>query len=140
MKPCIRCGATKPLSEFYTHPRMGDGHLNKCKECCRSDARRRHYQRMEDPAWREAERERGREKAARNGHLYPKRTPEQRSAHTKVAAAIRSGRLIPAMACQRCGHDFSEYGREAHHPDYGRPLDVEWLCRRCHRKHHRSVA
>lgn len=29
----------KPLEEYYTHPEMVDGHLNKCKECCRAYAR-----------------------------------------------------------------------------------------------------
>jgi hypothetical protein len=37
-KRCIRCGNDKELNDFYVHPQMRDGHLNKCKECCKEVA------------------------------------------------------------------------------------------------------
>lgn len=61
-KKCIRCGDYKPLSEFYKHKQMGDGHLNKCKECCKAVAKEREEKLRNDPEWMEKERDRGRRK------------------------------------------------------------------------------
>ena len=41
MKRCIICLKEKQLSDFYAHPPMKDGHLNKCKECCKEYARKK---------------------------------------------------------------------------------------------------
>ena len=62
MKICFRCGIEKPLKDFYKHPKMGDGHLGKCKGCTKSDSKKKYYEKSEDAEWVEAERVRGREK------------------------------------------------------------------------------
>ena len=50
-----------------------------------------------------------------------------------MSKAIRDGSLI-RQPCERCGHPKTD----GHHEDYSKPLDVIWLCRRCHLQHHRK--
>lgn len=137
-KACFVCGETKPRSEFYRHARMADGHLNKCKSCTKRQARRRHRHKIEhDAEWREKERERSRRKEARRRRVHGSRQHPHHDVHVELGNAIRDGRIVPATRCEDCGHDFSEFRREAHHDDYSKPLDVRWLCALCHGRRHR---
>ena len=47
----------------------------------------------------------------------------------KTIARIKANRTIPIKPCESCG---SERNVVRHHDDYARPLDVRFLCRRCH--------
>jgi hypothetical protein len=51
-----------------------------------------------------------------------------------VARAILAGLLTRPASCAKCGGVNSRI--EAHHKDYRQPLNVWWLCRRCHRSIH----
>lgn len=48
--------------------------------------------------------------------------------------AIRTGCLI-RQPCEMCGAQ----SVQAHHDDYVKPLEIRWLCRSCHRKHHEKL-
>jgi len=46
----------------------------------------------------------------------------------------RRGKLKP-IPCEACGDEKAQ----KHHPDYGKPLEVTWLCRPCHLARHPTV-
>lgn len=50
----------------------------------------------------------------------------------KVCRAIRAGKIEKKANCQTCG----EKSKIAHHENYDKPLDVLWLCVRCHNALH----
>jgi hypothetical protein len=58
------------------------------------------------------------------------------NAKAAVNRAIRKGVLVRPSTCSRCG---SMDRIEGHHEDYAKPLDVVWLCRLCHRRHHAEM-
>jgi len=145
-KRCFKCGELKLLSEFYKHPQMADGHLNKCKDCHKKDVRENRSKKIE--YYRGYDKSRNSDIArliARRRYLhdhpevkkraierYREKYPEKRIAHVITGNAIRDNRLIK-KPCQVCGKIEDV---EAHHEDYSKPLEVEWLCLEHHLQRH----
>jgi hypothetical protein len=55
---------------------------------------------------------------------------KKRRAMSIVAQAIKDGRLERPDACSNCGDRWCRI--HGHHEDYDKPLEVMWLCSRCH--------
>lgn len=62
-------------------------------------------------------------------------SPMRKRAGTLVFEAVLRGSLT-RQPCEACGASTIEV--HAHHDDYAKPLDVRWLCRSCHKRHHRE--
>ena len=126
MKECFKCKISKPLSDFYRHSQMADGHLGKCKECTKKDVREH---RFENDSVREYDRKRGSRRSYEKTKEYRENNPKKYKAHTMVGKAIRDGTLVKPECCEQCGSNFA---LNAHHDNYNFPLEVRWLCSRCH--------
>lgn len=124
---CLACNEVKSVDGFYAQT-GGDGLMNRCKDCHKAAVRQR--RRLNDDV-RTYDRARG--NRLRPGYIreYREAHPDAYHAHTAVGNAVRAGRLVkePCLFC-------SEVKVQAHHRDYSKPLDVVWLCTKCHRRLH----
>lgn len=131
MRTCRSCNATLPIDAFYAR-------ASKCKECTKA-AVRANYRRNRDHfvAYDKRREQTAERKAAKSAaqRRYKERNPEKRKARVMVGNAIRGGRLL-RQPCRECGSDKVH----AHHHDYSKPLDVEWLCKNCHWRQHGAVS
>ena len=147
MKTCRECGIDKPMTEYYAHKQMADGHLNKCKSCVRSrvsiyseknseyykeyDKKRANLPHRVQARKEYAKTEAGKLATKKAHQNYIEKFPLRRAAHIIVGTALKSGSLVK-LSCLICGNE-----SEAHHPDYSRPLDVVWLCSSHHKEAHK---
>ena len=156
MKECFKCKIFKPLSEFYKHSRMADGHLNKCKECTKKDSHKHRKENLEAVLEYDRNRpnreDRVKQTTERISRLckedkefflkvkqktadWRKRYPQKYKAQCAANNAVRDGRLIKKTNCEHCGSD----GKlQKHHWSYEEEhwLDVIWLCTNCHGREH----
>lgn len=151
MIECKKCLETKPVDAYYKHPLTSSGLDSTCKDCrkamvAENRAKKIDYyrefdrKRANDPnrvlARKEYRKTEAGKAAVRRATLaYHKRYPAKRFAHNVVNAAIRDGKLIKPEACESCG---SNKKIEAHHCDYTKPYDVNWLCESCHKEWHKN--
>lgn len=135
MKECFKCKQVKPLTEFYKHPEMADGRLNKCKECNKNDVKGNYLIKKDDPNYIEKERKRGRNKYYRlyagdnksnqiSNKKWKNKYPEKKKAHSN------SGNLKKPFD-----------SAEKHHWSYNEQhyKDVIWVTKKHHSKAHRFI-
>lgn len=155
-KECLLCHECKPRSAFV--PRKtgcADGLYPYCRPCWnrraneRGKAARRNNSRAAQVArakavtWRGANLEKMREACRRwrernSGYMRGYREAKgalqkaKEAARCAVHAAVQGGTLVKPDHCECCGQEAAGRRLQAHHEDYTMPLQVRWLCTRCH--------
>jgi len=136
-KICFKCSKHLPLTEFYKHQAMADGHLGKCKTCTKSDVAEHRLNNLEKIRQYDRIRAKYPERAKYCAEITKAwRSSDKRimQCHSKVARAVKNGILV-RQPCEICGSEKSI----AHHESYNRPLDVRWLCEPHHKERHKQM-
>ncbi len=165
MKRCSKCLRDLSLDNFHLSRTKQYGRTNLCKSCVAQYSRDRRrkkgdvlrraernyaranrdrriaYGRKYNAEHREELRQKSRDYHRGNTQQWQKyakadarQDPVRLAAYTVLRKARRHG-VINEMPCIRCG---SMLNLHAHHEDYSKPLEVEWLCASCHRRRHAS--
>lgn len=130
----MKCGLLKSVKLFFARGNSS-GIRSRCKRCdtarsslwrAKNRERYRLYAKNQRKRNRDKETVKVREKY-RNDSEYRKKV----RARGMVNSHIRRGKLVRG-SCEKCGSEKAH----AHHHDYSRPLDVRWLCRKCHAVEH----
>ncbi len=136
---CTKCSQTKNINEFVKDRRKLFGRGYACKECESNRFKKRRG--ILGEALKERERirywnhrdvmlERNRQTYRRHGKKPPDPLKEKARQITKYAVKVGH---ITRRPCEVC----SSTKVEVHHPDYNKPLEIMWLCKKHHAEWHR---
>jgi hypothetical protein len=135
-KRCWKCSSEKPMDEFYRNQSRVDGRQTTCKSC-HLEVNRQFSRRHPETRRASLKRQYARE-VERDGRRPSKSVPEfKKRAHRRVYDAIKRGHIIKPSNCAACGAADSPI--HGHHEDYTKPLEVMWLCARCHGALHAGI-
>lgn len=75
-------------------------------------------------------------------HFYRGGSRKNKRAASTLEKAVLKGLVVRPARCSKCrATPTFQDGRsaiQAHHADYNKPLDVMWLCQRCHHEWHKK--
>lgn len=135
MRICNICKKEKNLSEFFSDSSRSKGRSYRCKDCERIWRREKRQRNIEIYKARDRRylKNHRMEILSRRKTWYLKNKVKI-SAHLKVRNALFKG-VLKRLPCDICGSEQVD----AHHEDYSKPLEIRWLCRKHHMRHHSSV-
>ncbi len=117
---CRKCGKDKtipfsPASKFDSY----------CRDC--NTIRARRYRKTA----------KGKEIIKRISARSSSKYPEKTRARTCLNRAISKGYIVKPSICTMC--ESKDKKLDGHHEDYSKPLDVIWMCRKCHSDYEKVI-
>jgi ribosomal protein S27AE len=145
---CKSCGAKSDTSKFYA------GFSQLCAECHKSNVRANraaktdYYRKYDAMRFQSDARVKDRHKAYQKTEAgraamtasrikWAVNNAEKRAAHIILGNRVKSGSIKKPSECENCGQSHSKI--HGHHHDYSKPLDVKWLCPKCHTAEHKKA-
>ena len=127
MPICSKCKIEKPVEAFGIERRCKTGRRYQCKACYRERYKR---DRDKNLAWQKAV-----PLAKRMEYInkYEAKNPGKKEAWIIFRKALYHGEITRPEQCEDCG---KKKPLDGHHGDYSKPLEVDWLCRACHKRKH----
>lgn len=84
---------------------------------------------------------RPRERNGAENHFFRGGETADDHAQNMVEYAVRKGLIEKRTSCEACRTEYlfkdGRTGVQAHHDDYNKPLEVRWLCQKCHHAWHK---
>ena len=141
---CEWCGKDfeKTVSEFNRAERLGRKHFCSLNCSCSyrnslpaakalRTKRNKEYLGERNPNWK------GGVSPSEATRRARQKFPEKTRARRAIQGRVARGTIVKPKCCAECG---ARADLEAHHSDYGKPLDVLWVCRTCHERLDRLVS
>ena len=132
---CSKCKEDKPKTEFFKDRSLSRSYGYHCKKC--RSGYQKEYNKKNRARFSERDKKYYQDNKAHKQKVHRKYRDAnriKRIAHKKVEVALLSGKLTRPKVCSqsKCRNKHVE----AHHDDYRKPLEIRWLCRKCHARHH----
>ena len=114
-KICTKCKRELPLSDFHADKRREHGVVSECRDC------KKKYRQENKDKLMVSQKERNSRKKT---EISPKR-----KAWNALYYSLKIGEIKKSDICGICG---SAENIQGHHKDYNKPLEVDWVCQKCH--------
>jgi hypothetical protein len=132
-KKCFKCNVIKSLEDFYSHPQMPDGKVNKCKSCNKKDSLENYNIKKQDLIFIEKERKRGRDKYYKYNYKSKSDNNRNKIYNLKFPEKFKAKSIL--------GSKLKIDGFHRHHWSYNEEhyCDIIYLTIKEHNKAHRFL-